>query len=125
MVKRNDSEGFRRNLDTLIKIAKGDGVKVVLFAFLQAKEEFLSRNRDDFKGIEKAWVVALDKHYQIMKELSEQYEIPFIIPDQSLFEDSWFIDNCHLNEQGEKMKANILFNYFDSSKEVYFVDVGL
>lgn len=123
MVTKNDSEGFRRNLDTLIKVAQDDGVKVVLFGFLQAREEFLSRNREDLKGIEKAFVVALEKHYNIMRDLSNKYNIPFITPDQSLFEDSWFLDNCHLNEQGEKTKAKILFDYFSREKEGYFKEI--
>jgi lysophospholipase L1-like esterase len=124
MVKKNNSSGFRRNLDTLIKIAKSDNVKVVLFAFLQAREENLTRNRKDIKGLEKAAIEGLDKHYRIMKDLADKYDIPLIIPAQSLFDDSWFIDNCHLNEQGEYMKATILSNHFINSKKIYFADVG-
>jgi len=124
MVKQNNSDGFRRNLDTLIKIAESDNTKVVLFPFLQARQEMLTNRREDLKGLEKALVAGLDKHYTIMKELSEKYDIPFIIPKQSLFKDAWFIDNCHLNELGEKMKANILFEHFSNSKDRYFLDAN-
>lgn len=124
MVENNESKGFRRNLDTLIKLAIEENVKVVLFAFLQAREKYLSKNRKDIEGLEKAFVLALNKHYRIMEELSEKYAIPFLKPNRSLFEDSWFIDNCHLNEKGEYMKANILYNYFVEKKDKYFAGIG-
>ncbi|MFH2136971.1 MAG: SGNH/GDSL hydrolase family protein [Candidatus Omnitrophota bacterium] len=121
-VNQNNCEGFRRNLDTIIKLAKSNGTKVVLFGFLSAKEDFLLQNNEVLKGLAKPGALALKKNYQIMKELSELHEIPFIIPEPSLFDDSWFSDHCHLNEQGEKMKATILFNFFNNSKEFYFTD---
>lgn len=114
-VKQNESLGFRRNLETLVKMAKNDGVKVLLFGFLQAREENLATNKPVLKGLEKVYSIGLKKHYKIMKEISQKYEVPFVIPKQDLFEDSWFLDNCHLNEKGEKVKAEILFEYFTES----------
>ncbi len=111
-VKQNESLGFRRNLETLVKMAQNDGVKVLLFGFLQAREENLATKKPVLKGLEKAYSIGLQKHYKIMEEISQSYEVPFIIPEQELFEDSWFLDNCHLNEEGEKVKAKILFDFF-------------
>jgi len=119
-VKSNESPGFRRNLDTLIRMATSDGVAVILFGHLQAREEILSRNRRDLEGLEQALIVGLEKHYRIMGELSVKYDIPLIVPDQQLFDDSWFLDFCHLNEQGEAVKAGILFEHFATRAAQYF-----
>lgn len=120
MINENDSEGFARNLETLVKIAKHDGIKVVLFGFIQARKSNLSRNRGDLLGLEDAFIAGLEKHYQIMDHISKKYEIPFIIPDQEMFDDSWFIDNCHLNEEGEKKKAFILYQHLKDFQHYYF-----
>lgn len=112
-VKQNESLGFRRNLETLVKMAKNDGLKVVIFGFLQAKEENFATRKPALEGLERAYSIGLKKHYKIMEEIAQKFEIPFIIPQQELFDDSWFLDNCHLNEKGEEVKAKILFdNYF-------------
>jgi lysophospholipase L1-like esterase len=119
-IKSNKSLGFQRNLDTLIRLAKNDGVKIVLFGFLQARESFISKKRTDLKGLEQALIIGLEKHNKIMRNLSEKYNISFIEPDQALFDDTWFKDNCHLNEKGESMKAKILYRYFMNHKDNFF-----
>ena len=43
-VKRTDPEGFRRNVDYLATLGKEGGAQVVLFGFLQARKENLTKN---------------------------------------------------------------------------------
>jgi len=119
-VENNESPGFRRNLETLIQLAQKQGTQVVLFGYLQARAEDLAKNVPVLKGLEPALVVGLEKHYAIMQELSKKYNIPFIIPEQDLFEDEWFLDNCHLNEEGDSVKGQILFDHFLSHHHQYF-----
>ena len=115
-IEDSNSTGFERNLNTLIGIAKSNGTQVVLFGFLQAKEENLTRKRHDLKGHERAFVIGLEKHYEIMRKLAAKHEIEFIEPDPSLFEEEWFVDNCHLTVEGQQKKAEILHQYFMREK---------
>jgi len=109
LANRNNSDGFRRNLDLLIKMVKNDGADVILLGFLMAKRENISRNRPDLKGLEEALVVGMGKHYKIMRELAKRNGVMLIEPDQKLFNDEMFQDNCHLSEKGEAIKADIVF----------------
>jgi hypothetical protein len=109
-VKRTDPEGFRRNVDYLVSQAKQAGAQVVLFGFLQARKENLSKNAGAFRGFEEALVLGLQKNYAVMDEVARRHGVPFIIPAQEKFKDEWFQDNCHLTVEGEAMKAEILFD---------------
>lgn len=91
---------------------------MILFGFLQARKQYLSRNRPDLKGLEEAWIIEVEKHNKIMKRLSKKYNVAFIRPDQSLFNDAWFFDNCHFNEQGEAVKAAICINTCWNTKTI-------
>lgn len=111
-VIETNPEGFRRNLDYLIKLIKGDGARVVLLGYLQPRRERISYKRKDLEGLEDAEIAGVQKHFTIMERLSEKYDVPFFKFDKSLFRDEWFQDNCHLNEEGEKMKASVVFDFF-------------
>ncbi|MDR4481641.1 MAG: GDSL-type esterase/lipase family protein [Nitrospira sp.] len=108
-VKRQDSEGFERNIDYLVTLSKSSGSDVVLFGFLQARKENLSKNAGAFKGFEEALVVGLEKHYDVLQKVARRHTVPFLIPDQDRFDDDWFQDNCHLTPAGEEVKAQIMF----------------
>jgi lysophospholipase L1-like esterase len=113
-VARTDPEGFRRNVDYLVAQGKQAGSQVILFGFLQARKENLAKNAEAFAGYEEALVLGLRKSYEVMDQVARRHGVPFIIPPQEKFKDEWFQDNCHLTEEGEAMKAGILF---DSLKE--------
>lgn len=110
-VSTQDPEGFRRNLDYLVRLSQADGADVVLFGFLQARKENLSKNAGAFKGFEEVLVVGLDKNYDVMRNIAKAYEIAFVIPPQARFKDEWFQDNCHLTVEGEDVKAQIMFEH--------------
>ncbi|MFZ6012012.1 MAG: SGNH/GDSL hydrolase family protein [Bacteroidota bacterium] len=101
--------GFTRNVDLLIRTAKADSVQVILFGFLQAREENLSKNRIDHAGLEKAMIYAVQKNNDILKQLSEKHNLLYIDPHQDYFKDEWFLDNCHLTKAGEEAKAEVVF----------------
>src|SRR5262249_24595719 len=100
--------GFERNLDLLIRSIKSDGALPIIFGFLQTREEFLSKNRPDFIGKERALVVGLARTYQVMRDIAVRHSIKFVDPQQWRFPPSVFVDNCHLNEDGELIKAQVL-----------------
>lgn len=103
-------EGFERNLDLLIRNIKADGALPIIFGFLQAQEAFLSKNRPELVGKEKALVIGLARNYEVMRRIAKKYNVPFVDPQQEKFPPSVFVDNCHLNEEGEGIKAGILFD---------------
>jgi lysophospholipase L1-like esterase len=102
-------EGFRRNLDTLIKLAKAENSDVVLFGFLHAKRENFARNLKVLDGLEDSLIYAIDKDNRIMMNLADKYGLLYIQPDQCLFKDEWFLDSCHLTNEGEVVKARLVF----------------
>jgi len=108
--KRTDPEGFRRNVDYLATLGKEGGAQVVLFGFLQARKENLTKNAESFIGFEDTLVLGLQKNYEVMRAVARKHGISFIIPEQDKFKDEWFLDNCHLTKEGEEMKAQILFD---------------
>lgn len=102
-------EGFRRNLDMLVSSSQQAGSAVVLFGFLQARRQNLSKNAGAFKGFEEALILGLEKNYDVMREIATRYRVPFVIPPQDRFEDEWFQDNCHLSPANEEVKTQIMF----------------
>jgi lysophospholipase L1-like esterase len=109
-VARQDPEGFRRNVEYLVSQGKQAGSQIILFGFLQARKENLAKNAGAFAGYEEALVLGLQKSYQVMAHVAERHGVPFIIPQQDMFRDEWFQDNCHLTVEGEGAKAEILFD---------------
>jgi lysophospholipase L1-like esterase len=103
-------EGFKRNVELLIKLAKMDESRIMLFGFVQAREENLSKNRKDHIGLEKTIIKCVEKNKAIMKMLADRYGLVYINADQGLFKDEWFLDNCHLTPEGEKVKAKVVFD---------------
>lgn len=103
--------GFERNLSYLVKMIINDGGEPVLFSFIQqAKKKNLSKNNLEFKGLEDAFEIGLRKNNLIMEKVAKTFMIRFTMPNQELFKEEWFYDNCHLNEKGEKIKANIMYD---------------
>jgi hypothetical protein len=101
-------EGFRRNVELLIQLADIDKAEIVLFGFVQAREENLSKNRKDHVGLEKTVVKCVEKNKAIMHALASRYGSVYIEASQDLFKDEWFLDNCHLNPDGEEAKARFV-----------------
>ena len=105
-VKNNDSIAFKENLEVLSIETKRNNSKLLLVSFLQAERDNLSRGRPDIVGFEDAYIIAVEKHNRIMKEISYKYKhVEFLKLDKFFFDPDWFIDNCHLNELGEAEKA--------------------
>ena len=105
MVKSNESIAFGSNVTTIVRESIENGSKVLLVGFLQARQDSLSKNRPDLAGLEPALVLGVEKHDQIMSNIASRYQQTFLKLNQSKFDDSWFLDNCHLNEDGEFEKA--------------------
>ena len=100
--------GFERNLGLLVRTIREDGATPVLFGFVQAREQFLSRNRGDLAGREHAWIVGVGRNLRIMKRIASEQGSMYLDPNDFETDDDWFLDNCHLNEVGEAAKAEFV-----------------
>jgi lysophospholipase L1-like esterase len=98
--------GFERNLELIIRTAQNDGAKVMLVGFVSEREELLSKNWPSMKGLEHATRLGIDKNLAVMETLAARYQVPYLSPADVTFKDEWFLDGCHLNEEGEGVKAN-------------------
>ena len=67
----------------------------------------MTRNRPDLIGFEDASILAVEKHDEVMRSIAEKYEhVYFLNLNKEKFKEEWFLDNCHLTEEGEIEKAN-------------------
>ena len=99
-------EGFRRNVETLIKLARANGSRVLLVGFLLAPRERIALNFTPLAGLEDGLIEGVGKHNAIMAELAARYAdvASYVSIDASRFQKEWFDDFCHLNEAGEREK---------------------
>lgn len=67
--------GFERNLDLLVRTIVADGATPVLFGFVEAREAFLSRNRPDLAGLERAWKIGVERNLAVMRRIADARKI--------------------------------------------------
>lgn len=111
-VRSTEPVGFRRNLNTLITLAKANGTKVVLFPFVQRSKDLANGLPKQYVGMEQAFVEGLAKTTKVMADLAAEHDVHYVEAGADRFEPDWFQDNCHLNAQGHRAKAKVLFEYF-------------
>jgi hypothetical protein len=108
-VLATDPVGFTRNLELLMTLIKQGGADALLFGFLEAPPERVAQVRPDLAPLEPAFLAGLHKNTEAMRKLAAQHAIPFVEPQPERFRPEWFLDSCHLTEEGESMKASIIF----------------
>jgi lysophospholipase L1-like esterase len=107
-VRANEPEGFRRNLDLLIRNILADGATPVLFHFVLVPPERLPRlpsSSEFLKRHYEAIAEGLRKNRKVMEELAGQYGIPVVDLPPGAMPVENFLDVCHVNEAGERVKA--------------------
>ncbi len=105
----NNYEGFKRNVRSLIKYTKANNSKIVLAGFLLPSEHKIQQSRDDLKNLSKEIIYTVKKNNKILENLSIENSIPYFDFEDHVFNDSLFIDNCHLFPDGESLKAEIIY----------------
>jgi len=113
---------FKENFDMLIKIMKMDGVKVFVVMEQSMEElDFIEKTTrvkglKFIKGLEKPWLIVKSKNEKIMKDVADKNNVKFLMLNNNEFELEWYTDWYHMNDIGEKRKAEIigksLFNNF-------------
>jgi hypothetical protein len=51
-------------------------------------------------------MLGIQKNLAIMEAIAKKYDVPYLSPSTVTFKDEWFVDGCHLNEEGERVKAD-------------------
>ena len=101
---------FKNNILSIVTVAKSRNTKVLIVPFIQASRKKLEKVQS-FIGYEDVLITSLIKHRRALKEISNDEDINYFEFDQTVFKDSWFIDNCHLYPIGSEEKANQIFNF--------------
>jgi hypothetical protein len=105
--RREDPVGFRNNTESIILMAKGRGMRVVLVNFAFAPQ-YIEKEFDKFPAGRVAW----EKHLKIFEELAARHETPLIHFERNTIPPEHWIDNwCHLDEVGERLKAEMIAGY--------------
>ena len=117
-VLKNNPVGFRRNLELLMRNIKADSSKILFFNFFAPDSSFLKQG--DKEAIEKANKifnfsdmlkinrVGLDKNKKAAIEVCKMMKVPFFEMINEPIHNKFFIDQCHLNFEGQKAKATFL-----------------
>ncbi|HMO33412.1 MAG TPA: SGNH/GDSL hydrolase family protein [Lacibacter sp.] len=101
--------GFERNIDLLTQTALHDGARVALVGYLHASIHKVEETRPDLAGIADLVIEAISRNKELMRQVARKHNVPYINVDSSTFRDELFLDNCHLNPEGEALKAAIIF----------------
>lgn len=104
-VRTNSMEGFRRNLDLLVTLAKSDGRGVLLIGPLQARRENLAKGRPELQGMEQILEEGIERHRAVIQEIARARQVQMVAPRIGQFRDEMFTDSAHLTPAGEKVKA--------------------
>lgn len=107
--QRNSPTGFARNMDTLLKNIRQDGATPVIVDFLLAEEATTKRNEGAKYMLDYYRAIAAGTYKDIAEreKLSAKYGLLRISLDPKEFS-PFFIDHCHLNEKGDRLKAERL-----------------
>lgn len=102
--------GLRRNLDLLVRNILQDGATPIFFDTVLAPRAVTHRS-EEAMSMDYIWEpmqIAFHKNLEINEEIAKKYSIPHIqIPPESIPLD-FFVDHCHLNKNGENLKARFV-----------------
>jgi hypothetical protein len=101
---------FKANLKMFVGICRVFGFKLLLVDFLQAPKDRLVQIWPD---LAESSEIAIQKMNDLMKEEArfQGSGVYHLKLDASLFPEDLFLDNCHLNTQGEKLKAQAVSGF--------------
>jgi len=103
-VESTAPEGFRRNLDLLIRTIAADGAVPVLFPFVHAPLERLRADRT-YGSYADSMLLCFQKDRQVVDDLARAYRLDLVdLPEGAIGPDS-FKDFCHVDLAGERIKA--------------------
>jgi lysophospholipase L1-like esterase len=101
---------FKANLKMFVGICQAFEMKLLLVDFLQAPQPKLVQI---WPELAESSIIAIEKMNSSMGDEASVHEsgVYHLKFDSSLFHEDFFLDNCHLNTQGEKVKAKIISEF--------------
>ena len=101
-IKINDN-AFYNNLNTIVRDMLADSAKVILFPFQDNVDKTLPENM--------MFIPYYKENENIMRSIAKKYNIVFApFPFEIIPKKCW-IDDCHLNEEGCRIKADHIAKY--------------
>lgn len=117
MLARNGPGYFIRNLENTLAILKSRGVPVLLASIPYYASEDASRELLRVWS-HPAFVAALEESYVAMSEAAEEQGVAFFgLADAFPNKETLFVDGIHLNEEGVRLKAELI--------AAFLLDAGL
>jgi lysophospholipase L1-like esterase len=104
-----------RNLGTIIDIAKNAGRKVLIVPFV-SNHYNPSYNMESISHLVPSIPIYLKKMRTALKLLAKEKNVGFFELEEGVISESSFVDNCHLNSQGQKEKASAVFKHLTLSR---------
>lgn len=103
-VESAEPEGFRRNLDLLIRTIVADGAVPVLFPFVSAPPERVREDRT-YGRYAASMLLGFRKDRQVVGELARAHGLASVDLPADAIPASSFKDFCHVDREGERIKA--------------------
>lgn len=98
---------YENNVENLAILSLGRNTPLVLIDFLQNSESAIEVIKP---GMGSGITEITRKMNSILNSISERYHhVSHIEFDQKEFPEDYFVDTCHLNEEGEKQKALVIY----------------
>ncbi len=112
-VQKKEPVGFERNLDLLTRNIREDGSIPVLFPFVYAPKQVFKRNdiNNYLKAHYDAFVIGWEKNIKVMKRIADANQILLVEIPKKAIPIQYFLDHCHLNADGEFLKAEYISDY--------------
>lgn len=104
---------FYNNFKTLVKLAALDDIKIYAMPFALNKDALIkySQNEKHNNRINK-YLEINDINNDLMEGIIEDYSQTWIpLESDSILRDAWLGDHCHLNENGNKFKAEFVSRF--------------
>lgn len=105
--RAHEPEGFTRNLDLLVRAILQDKAVPVMFPFVWAPPEVCKRD-GVYGSYAEALICGFEKDRQVMKTISEKYGLTTVLVPTNAIPDALFVDFCHVNIEGEAIKARYM-----------------
>lgn len=99
--------GFRKNLEQIITIAKANHISAALASIPFLAEHFVSGVIPRDPELLPSFSVVVEGNNQITREIAQAHALPFI-DGASLSRPEFLIDDCHFIPEGEKQLATLI-----------------
>lgn len=106
---------YRKNIESIILLAKQHGIKVVLSTYAFRKEKYESGVIERDEAILPAIAKQIDKQNEIVGQIATDHQLVLVDTAKQLAPslDDYLVDDCHFNDQGQVARAALIFNHIE------------